>query len=93
MPPRLRFLAMVAAMTALVVPGPTAYAASGPPIGGCPDSQGQNWELVSLEDLNINPEVAAGIASLDRNADGFTCIKRMRNDPAFFVFRDNTITN
>ena len=74
----------------LLVPASTALAA-GPPVGGCPPSKGQSWALRSLEELNIDPEIATGIPSLDGNEDGFTCIKLLRNDETSFIFRDNTV--
>jgi hypothetical protein len=66
--------------------------AVGKSVGGCPDSASAKWELVTVESLGIPPESATGLASLDGNGDGWTCIKPM---PAFgpggFVFRDNTV--
>ena len=51
------------------------------------------WQLVAVADLGITPEEATGIASLDGNGDGMTCIKPQPNfpkNPGAFTFRDNT---
>ena len=60
--------------------------------GGCP--AGDDWEKVTVASLNISPEEAMGIPSLDGNGDGLTCIHRLPrhpNIPDAFVFRDNTV--
>lgn len=60
-------------------------------LGGCPSS---GWELVTLASLEITPETATGIPSLDGNGDGLTCIHRLPRQPNIedaFVFRDNTV--
>jgi hypothetical protein len=60
--------------------------------GGCP--AGGDWELVTVASLNITPEEAMGLPSLDGNGDGLTCINRLPNHPLIvdaFVFRDNTV--
>jgi hypothetical protein len=61
-------------------------------IGGCP--AGGDWERVTVASLDITPEEASGIPSLDGNQDGWTCINRLPNHPLIedaFVFRDNTV--
>lgn len=71
--------------------GIAGTAAADEPLGGCPP--GGNWELVTVASLGIDPETASGIASLDHNDDGWTCIKPLPNYPVegVFVFRDNTV--
>ena len=60
--------------------------------GGCPKSPSAGWQLSSLADLGITPETADGIASLDGNGDGWTCVKRLPGaNQGFFIFRDNTV--
>jgi hypothetical protein len=49
---------------------------------------------VTVASLDITPEEAMGIPSLDGNGDGLTCIHRLPrhpNIPDAFVFRDNTV--
>lgn len=79
-------LAAIAA--ALLVPS----TAVGKNIGGCPEGGSDKWELVTVESLGVPPEDQSGLASLDGNGDGWTCIKPL---PPFgegaFVFRDNTV--
>jgi hypothetical protein len=65
-------------------------------LGGCPQSATESWQLVTVESLGIPEEIAVGIASLDGNRDGFTCI--MPNPASAsapiagsLVFRDNTV--
>jgi hypothetical protein len=60
--------------------------------GGCPP--GGDWELVTVASLEITPEEAMGLPSLDGNGDGRTCINRLPHHPLIedaFVFRDNTV--
>jgi hypothetical protein len=60
--------------------------------GGCPTSPDAAWVLSSLADLGITPETADGIASLDGNGDGLTCVKMLPGaNQGFFIFRDNTV--
>jgi hypothetical protein len=66
----------------------TPGSAVGKSIGGCPESSSGKWELVTVESLGIPPEAATGIASLDGNGDGLTCIKPQGTGG---VFRDNTV--
>ena len=48
--------------------------------------------MASLTDLGIDPETADGIASLDGNADGYTCIKPLvHTGTDVVIFRDNTV--
>jgi hypothetical protein len=75
-------LLWIALMLTFALAAPVA--ADGPPIGGCPGK----FTLVSVESLNLDDP--SGIASLDRNGDGFTCIKEDPNGEGF-VFRDNTV--
>jgi hypothetical protein len=68
--------------------------AVGKSIGGCPPSGG--WQLVTVESLGITPEQAVGIASLDGNRDGLTCIVPVNAAPpapisGAIIFRDNTV--
>jgi hypothetical protein len=77
---------------ALVVAAALPSTAAGKSIGGCPSGDG--WELVTVAELGIDPEIASGIPSLDGNGDGLTCIMGLENYPRFpdaFVFRDNTV--
>lgn len=76
----------------LVVAVALPATAAGTSTGGCPS--GGNWELRTVAELGIDPEVASGIPSLDGNGDGRTCIHPLPNYPRFpdaFVFRDNTV--
>ena len=79
-------LSMVIAAVALVLfaLAPTAGAKS---TGGCPS--GDNWQLVTVASLGFTD--TSGIASLDGNGDGLTCIKVLSNGPGGGVFRDNTV--
>ena len=86
---RVRVLVAIAAVS-MLLPSAPAFAAEGPPVGGCPTGHGQ-WQLLSLEELNISPETATGIPSLDGNDDGYTCIKPLPNNEPFIIFRDNTV--
>ena len=74
--------------TAVVVVFVAPGSAVGKSIGGCPESASEKWELVTVESLGIPPEAANGIASLDGNGDGLTCIKPQGTGG---VFRDNTV--
>jgi hypothetical protein len=83
---------VTAFLTALV--GSVSFVATGAQaksVGGCPPAG--NWQLVTVESLDISPEVASGLASLDGNDDGWTCIKPLAipGAPGAFVFRDNTV--
>jgi hypothetical protein len=68
--------------------------AAGKSFGGCPPEG--HWQLVTVESLGISPDEAIGIASLDGNRDGLTCI--MPSNAAApaptsgaIIFRDNTV--
>ncbi len=74
----------VALLGGLAVAAFAPIGASGKTIGGCPSGAGAGWSLVTVESLGIDPEVAVGIASLNGNGDGYTCLKGL-------VFRDNTV--
>jgi hypothetical protein len=86
-----RFAPLVAAAAvtaALVLPAGSAAKS----VGGCPS--GDSWSLVTVESLGIPPEAVSGLASLDGNADGWTCIKPVDNPgvpEGSFIFRDNTV--
>jgi hypothetical protein len=79
----------------LVIP---IHGASAKSTGGCPSSASEKWVLASVQGLGIDPVVATGIASLDGNADGNTCIRKLQasegticNMENQIVFRDNTV--
>jgi hypothetical protein len=82
-------VAVLAATVAVAFPG----AASAKSIGGCPT--GDDWDLVTVESLGIPPDTASGLASLDGNRDGWTCIMPLVDVPGIpegaFIFRDNTV--
>jgi hypothetical protein len=86
-----RFGAAVAVLAATVVvafPG----AASAKSVGGCPT--GDDWNLVTVKSLGIPPDTAVGLASLDGNEDGWTCIRPLEGPgipEGAFIFRDNTV--
>jgi hypothetical protein len=87
-------MAMTVALLALPING-----ASADSTGGCPKGATEKWILASVEGLGIDPEVAAGIASLDGNGDGNTCIRKLQasegticNMELQIVFRDNTVS-
>lgn len=85
----MRHILAAAGSAALVVALASAPAAA-KSVGGCPSGGG--WALASLTDLGIDPETADGIASLDGNADGYTCIKPLTQvDTGAVIFRDNTV--
>ena len=83
------------AVLLLVVP---IHGASATATGGCPDSASEKWVLASVEGLGIDPEAATGIASLDGNGDGLTCIRKLFSSEGTIcnlenpiIFRDNTV--
>jgi len=81
---------MVVAAISLALPAGSAAKS----LGGCPG--GGAWQRVTVESLGITPEVASGIASLDGNRDGLTCIFAYpgadpSGSPGAFIFRDNTV--
>jgi hypothetical protein len=81
---------MVAAAISLALPAGSAAKS----LGGCPN--GGDWQRVTVASLGITPEVASGIASLDGNGDGLTCIFAFpgagpSGSPGAFIFRDNTV--
>jgi hypothetical protein len=89
MVPRRRLFMLAAP---LVVAALLPATASGTSTGGCPT--GDNWQLVTIQSIGFDPSTAAGVPSLDGNADGLTCIQYLLNYPRFpnaFVFRDNTV--
>jgi hypothetical protein len=69
----------------------TGVALADEPLGERPKAG--NWELVTVESLDISPETASRIPSLDNNDDGWTCIKTLANFPVegAFIFRDNSV--
>jgi hypothetical protein len=84
-----RFGAAIAVLAATVA---VAFAgtASAKSLGGCPT--GDDWDLVKVKSLGIPPDAASGLASLDGNMDGWTCIKPSPGLPeGAFIFRDNTV--
>jgi hypothetical protein len=84
-----RFGAAIAVLAATVA---VAFAgtASAKSIGACPT--GDDWDLVKVKSLGIPPDAASGLASLDGNMDGWTCIKPSPGLPeGAFIFRDNTV--
>ena len=78
-------------LMAICLVGFTGIALADEPLGGCP--KGGNWELVTVESLGISPEEASGLASLDNNDDGWTCIRPLPNFPVegTLIFRDNSV--
>jgi len=87
---RMMLLLLTAGIAAALLAPATAIGKS---IGGCPESASGKWELVTVESLGPPPEGATGLQSLDGNADGWTCIKRMElpNFGEAIIFRDNTV--
>jgi hypothetical protein len=85
----MRHILALAGSAALVV-ALSAAPATAKSVGGCPATGG--WTLASLADLGISPETADGIASLDGNGDGYTCIKPLaQTGTDVVIFRDNTV--
>jgi len=85
---------VVLAVAASLVGGVFAHGAAAKSIGGCPT--GDSWQLVTVESLGIPEEEAVGIASLDGNRDGWTCITPNPANAAApisgaSIFRDNTV--
>lgn len=82
-------LAVVAAATIALaaLPGAAAQAKS---VGGCPESAG--FALVTVASLGFPPEETEGVASLDGNGDGWTCIKSVAGSK-WTIFRDNTVAS
>ncbi len=81
---------VVAAAVSLALPAGSAAKS----LGACPS--GGDWQRVTVESLGITPEIASGIASLDGNGDGLTCIFAYpgadpSGSPGAFIFRDNTV--
>lgn len=78
------------ALALALAPTSAAHAKS---VGGCPPAGG--FVLVTVESLGITPETASGIASLDGNGDGMTCIRFLRtsdnSNAPIGIFRDNTV--
>jgi hypothetical protein len=83
---------LVAALSiAALTVGLGATGAQAKSVGSCP--LGGEWDLVTVESLDLPPELTSGLASLDGNGDGWTCIMPLANFPApeVFIFRDNTV--
>ena len=81
---------LAAAGSAVLVVALASAPAAAKSVGGCPSGGG--WALASLTDLGIDPETSDGIASLDGNSDGYTCIKPLTHvDTGAVIFRDNTV--
>jgi hypothetical protein len=70
-----RSLGFLCLLVLLFVASVSPVAADGKPIGDCPP--GFTFKLVS--ELNLGG--ASGIASLDGNGDGWTCMKRLDTPP------------
>jgi hypothetical protein len=81
----IRLPAVAAAAVLLVAIPINAQAKS---VGGCPTEGG--FRLVTVASLGIPPDAVSGIASLDGNEDGLTCIKPIKDDTSL-IFRDNTV--
>ena len=86
-----QIVVVLAVAAAVALPASSATAKS---IGSCP-TQG-DYELTAVAELGITEEQALGIASLDGNGDGYTCIKPapVPSQSVFyggFLFRDNTV--
>jgi hypothetical protein len=90
----LRILSSLGAL--IVASAIAASSASATNTGGCPTHTQGGFKLVSVTSLGIPPEQLDGIASLDVNNDGLTCIKAptVPSTSSVFggaVFRDNTV--
>ena len=88
----LRILSVLGALIAGSVVA--ASSASATSTGGCPTQGG--FSLVSVASLGIPPEQIDGIAGLDINNDGLTCVKVpvVPSTSSLFgglLFRDNTV--
>jgi hypothetical protein len=83
----------VCAASALVFALAPMSAAQAKSVGGCPPAG--DFELVTVESLGITPDMASGIASLDGNGDGMTCIRFLttseNSNSPIGIFRDNTV--
>lgn len=81
----------------MLIAAAAAPAASGKSTGACPRGTSAKWVLATVDGLGVSPEVASGIASLDDNGDGLTCIRQLfagtpECDMDFpIIFRDNTV--
>jgi hypothetical protein len=86
-----RVFCLTIAVTLILVVLAVAQSATATSTGGCPS--GDSWQLVTIESLGFDPEIAAGIPSLDGNGDGLTCVQYLTNypQPGIYVFRDNTV--
>jgi hypothetical protein len=82
-----RLLTLASCILVLGLAGAAPLAAK-EPAGGCPP--GADWELVKVSSLHIPREVVSGLASLDGNGDGWTCISPLEQRGGL-VFRDNTV--
>ncbi|HEU4356747.1 MAG TPA: hypothetical protein VFT27_14255 [Actinomycetota bacterium] len=93
---RVMLFVMATAVVLLALPINGASATS---TGGCPEGASGKWVLASVEGLGVSPDVASGIASLDGNGDGNTCIRKLHasegticNMENPIIFRDNTVS-
>ena len=81
------------AASALVLSLAPMSAAQAMSVGGCPPAG--DFELVTVESLGITPDMASGLASLDGNGDGMTCIRFLttseNSNGPIGIFRDNTV--
>lgn len=85
----MRRLVLAVVLSGVMVAG--AAPALAKSVGGCPDSASDKWELVEVASLYLPPGGVTGIASIDGNGDGLTCIKPLV--PGGLVLRDNTVGN
>lgn len=91
---------MLVALIALMLSTILIQGAGARSTGGCPSGASEKWVLASVEGLGIDPEVASGIASLDGNGDGNTCIRKLFESEGTIcnmdlpiIFRDNTVAS
>ncbi len=83
-------------LSVLLVVLPFPVMAGAKSIGGCPVDATGNWQLVTVASLGIPEEIAVGIASLDGNGDGWTCVIPVPASASApiagaVIFRDNTV--
>ena len=64
-------MALMLGGASLVTIAPTALAANGPPVGGCPSG----FNLVTVQMVLEGANLTEPDPSMDRNGDGMTCLK------------------
>jgi hypothetical protein len=84
----MRRLVTIASLVLLLGTAGIPPSAAKEPLGACPP--GDDWELVKVSSLHIPREVVSGLASLDGNGDGWTCVSPLEQRGGL-VFRDNTV--